>query len=326
MDENRKKHASPSSVSGSLHKPSRAVEYSPALLSDWRASLERGQWRREIDCNDEMLLQDLCSLLSNVLKKNRIIDASITNSLVAIMELCRNVAMHASSTTASIEIEIDYESGRLTVNVLSQGKPFSLDSELQKRSQSDEPTALHGFQNLLSRGTLEVSHESNRNRVRFGCVLERLHSPSLSACLTIALTSRSVRIDTREYEYKQWLHLLNVKAQGTLPLLADTLVQNDKDQVDAVLNGLEESWKYTLPIQIKLIWLPPEWTLHWVEMHCISSFGQFVTVLAADKRFLVRELTLVSEPPPSRSWVLEMIEEKIKEAYKHNQMLHRSRR
>jgi len=154
-------------------KKSKPVEYTPSLLGTWQKCLEAGHWTEVIDCRDEMLLQDLCSLIKCILSDHKVLDSIITNTQVAIMELCRNVAMHPSEPIGLIAIGIDYDMGRLTVSTISQGRSFTLESALQKYPLSDEAIECHGFRNLLPRGTLQVMRESRCNKVRFGCVLEQ---------------------------------------------------------------------------------------------------------------------------------------------------------
>jgi len=122
--------------------------------------------------------------------------------------------------------------------------------------------------------------------------------------ITIALTSNFIQLHTQKYNYKQWFSLLVGKEY------------NMGIPTAKFLKKLVNAWKFSLPIQGKLIFMPPEWTLKKWEVDCLDAFCDFVSALAADTHFRIIELTITS------GW--NRFAEILKEAYRHNQELHKS--
>jgi anti-sigma regulatory factor (Ser/Thr protein kinase) len=273
------------------------------LLSGWRTLLEKGHWQETIDCRDEMLLHDLCSLLRTTLSSRGFDDSTLATVEVAVMELCRNVVMHATTCRGEIEIGIDYELGRFTLAVTSAGEPFSLEAALQKHCQSANQMRVHGFTNLLPRGTLHVTTEPQHNIVRFGCVMKRTGVQGDETILTVRLTSRVVQVHRQSYEYGQWVALAEQGGTGKL------------------LKGLVQAWKESGPVRIGVVWMPPEWTLNEIEISCLRSFGDFVERLSADSRFRIIELTIATPPEQWRSQIVEGVENCLKEALQRTRAL-----
>ena len=277
--------------------------YSSALLSGWRTRLEKGHWQETIDCRDEMLLHDLCSLLRAMLSSRGFDDSTLATVEVAVMELCRNVVMHATTHEAEIEIGIDYELGRFTLAITSAGEPFSLEAALLKHRQSTNQARVHGFTNLLPRGMLHVTTEQQHNIVRFGCVMKRIVEQDGEKILTVRLTPRVVQIHRQNYEYSQWVALAEQRG------------------IDKLLEGLAQTWKDSGPVHIGVVWMPPEWTLNNTEISCLRSFGNFVNRLSADSRFRITELTIATPPEQWRSPIVEEVEGCLKEALQRTRAL-----
>ena len=294
-----------------LHR--RAIRYSPALIKEWKTSLTNGYWSEVLDCRDETLLHDLVSLVGQVFADRSVPKSCISNSQVAIMELCRNVSQHATKPSALVEVAIDHEVGRLVVEVTSQGSPFSLEKALAKYESSEQRPCLHGFQNLLTNGVLHVSHLAGNNTVRFDCILPP-PTDDHATTLVISLSFSSVQIGANHYQYAQWLNVIGIPDRHGSPF-----VRPDKGLIERTKTALVEAYNGCNPIQVQVLADPPKWSLSRTEISVIRCFSVLVSDISKDERFVISEVrTTIERQTPSLS--LRHLKETLEKALEESQV------
>ncbi len=239
------------------------VAYSPVLLADWERRLVEGRLAETLDCRDEVLLHDLRELLRQTLTAHDIDDHSTRGCEVALVELYRNVARHAAAPVANVEVAVSFKYKRFLLAVSSQGPPFALDAALAKYDNlPPAERTVHGLQNLLTRGTLELTHDRGWNTVKFSALLAT-RPPAAVESLALHLRPSTVKVGNREFGYREWSHL----GQGE------------------VVGQLLGQWKAAKPCRLSVLYQPPPWTKNALELEVMASFKRLVAALRADAAF-----------------------------------------
>jgi anti-sigma regulatory factor (Ser/Thr protein kinase) len=273
----------PSIASGDNPRP---VAYSPALLPAWEKKFHDGGMAEVFDCRDEILMHDLRELLRQTLAAHDVDEFCIENCEVALVELYRNASRHAALPVARVEIGLSLKYGRFLLSVSSKGPAFSLEEALAKyNSLPAKQRTIHGLQNLLPRGTLELSHNAGWNTVKFSTNLTMHQSlPAEKICLE--LLRSKVKLGTRVYGLQAWLHEIG---------------EGEPEHVRKVAGLLLNQWKGRGRCQVVVVYKRPTWTMTALEVAAIRAFVVFVSSLAVNNSFVLEiPVTLQNELRSSR--------------------------
>lgn len=263
------------------------ITYTPALLAGWEKRLDEGTITETFDCRNQLLMHDLRELLHHTLAAHDIDDHYIASCEVALVELYRNVARHAAGPVANVEIALSIKFKRFFLSVSSQGAEFSLESALSKyENVPAEERTIHGLQNLLARGTLELAHNRGWNTVTFSTRLGT-RSTSVTEHVDLHLLPSVVKVGNREFGYQEWSHLAG----------------------SAVIDLLRGQWKAGGPCQLSVLYKPPDWTKDSLEISVMNAFKRFVTSLRTNAAFTLKADPSVYSDPQLMDSTLALVED-----------------